>query len=123
MPVLNAPPEPTHDLPHARFTSLATPLRGTRETSIWRVRLEVGGEATRHSVTREEIFIVLSGAARVLWDDSSHEARPGDAIVVPANVPFALECAGTEAVELLCCLPVGGQARLGEQLFTPPWAL
>jgi quercetin dioxygenase-like cupin family protein len=123
MPILNAPPEPTHALPHARFTSLATPQRGTRETSVWRVRLESGGEPARHSVTREEIFVVLSGTARVLWDDASQEARPGDAIVVPADVPFALDCAGPEPVELLCCLPVGGQARLGDQLFTPPWAL
>lgn len=122
MPVLQAPPHATHQLPHAHFTSLATPSRGSRETSVWRVRLDPGGEPARHSVTREEIFVVLSGRARVQWEDVAHEAGAGDAIVVPARVQFALGCAGAEPVELLCCLPVGGQAQLGDQLFTPPWA-
>lgn len=122
MPILRAPAAATHQLPHAQFTSLATPSRGTRETSIWRVRLDVGGEPARHSVTREEIFVVLSGRARVHWEDAAHEAGPGDSIVVPPHVSFALECASAEPAELLCCLPVGGQAQLGDRLFTPPWA-
>ena len=122
MPVIKAPEVATHSLPHAQFTSLATPSRGARETSVWRVSLAAGGEPARHSVTREEIFVVLSGRARVRWDDTAHEAGPGDAIVVPAHQSFALDCAGSEPVELLCCFPVGGQAQLGDQLFTPPWA-
>jgi hypothetical protein len=29
---------------------------------------------------------------------------------------------GDEPLLALACLPVGGQARIGDQSFTPPWA-
>lgn len=122
MPVLSAPKATSHALPHAQFTSLATPRLGSRETSVWRVRLLPGGEPALHSVTREEIFVVLQGTARVLIDGQSHEAAEGAAIVVPRDVSFGLCSADDREVELLCCLPVGGQARLDGQVFTPPWA-
>lgn len=126
MPVLSAPERPTHSLPHAEFTSLATPSRGSTETSVWRVHLRPGGEPTWHSVTREEIFVVLSGELRVRWRDTdTHDTlRSGDVLVVPVGRVFALDAQGELPAELLCCLPVGGQAQLpGGEAFTPPWAL
>jgi quercetin dioxygenase-like cupin family protein len=123
MPVLTAPPGFTHELPHARFRSLATPNRGARETSVWRVSVDPGVDGAPHWLTREEIFVVLSGSARASFDGTVQLANAGDAIVVPPHVEFALTCVGEEPAELLCCLPVGGQARLGSgDAFTPPWA-
>lgn len=123
MPVLTGPLVATHSLPNAQFTSLATPTRGSRETSVWRVRLEAGGAPVPHSVTREEIFVVLSGTVRVQWEDSAQNAKPGDVILVPPQVRFALACANDQPAEMLCCLPVGGQACLPDGVaFTPPWA-
>ena len=122
MPVIPAPPAPTHDLPHARFTSLATPSRGSRETAMWRVTLAPGAEPTPHSLTREELFFVLAGTAHVTLDGVAATAGPGDAIAVPPGVVFALANGGDAPVELLCCMPVGGQARLDGRTFTPPWA-
>ena len=50
-------------------------------------------------------------------------ARAGDSIVVPAGAPFSLSNDGSGDLRLLCCLPVGGQARVGDgEPFTPPWA-
>jgi quercetin dioxygenase-like cupin family protein len=123
MPVIPASDAPVHVLPHAHFTSLVTPRRGARETSVWRVTLNAGAPATRHSLTREEIFVVLRGSARVAWEGESQLAAAGDAILVPAGVSFALCAEGRDGAELLCCLPVGGQAQLPDgRLFTPPWA-
>jgi mannose-6-phosphate isomerase-like protein (cupin superfamily) len=74
-------------------------------------------------LTREEVFVVLKGAASLRFADGHEEATAGDAIVVPAGVDFELTASGNEPVELVCCLPVGGQARLGDgTTFTPPWA-
>lgn len=123
MPIIPAPSCVSHELPHAQFTSLATPRLGSRETSLWRVRLLPGSEPTLHSVTREEIFVVLRGKARVQIAHALHEVGEGAAIVVPPDVSFGLSSADDQPVDLLCCLPVGGQARLGDgPLFTPPWA-
>ncbi len=123
MPVLPAPAEPTHDLGGARFTSLATPTRGARDTSVWQVEIEAGTPAKPHSLTREEVFVVLEGTASVRLAGDDDTARAGDAIVVPAGIPFELSNASDGRLRLLCCMPVGGQARLEDgTTFTPPWA-
>ena len=124
MPVLPAPPAHTHELPGTRFTSLATPSRGTAETCVWTVEMAPGTLATPHELTREEVFVVLAGTADVTIGDDHAEAGPGDAIVVPPGVPFALQPAAGSALRALCVLPVGGQATLGNgSSFTPPWSL
>lgn len=123
MPVLPAPSSPTHVLPGSTFTSLASPARGSVSTSIWRVALAPGTPATPHEVTREEIFIILSGRANVQIAGERREAAAGDAIVVPPDTRFEISNAGYEALEALCCLPVGGRARLADgTTFVPPWA-
>jgi quercetin dioxygenase-like cupin family protein len=123
MPVIPAPPSATHQLEGARFTSLATPSRGSRDTAVWRVEIEPGTPPVPHSLTREEVFVVLDGEAAVEIDGQSSTARTGDAIVVPAEVEFRIANAGADPVHLLCCFPVGGQARIADgAAFTPPWA-
>ena len=123
MAVITAPAEATHTLGSTRFTSLATPSRGSQETSVWRVDIAPGTPATPHSLTREEVFVVLDGEATVEIDGVGDVAGPGDAIVVPAGVEFALANDGDQPLRLLCCLPVGGQGRIADgDPFTPPWA-
>jgi mannose-6-phosphate isomerase-like protein (cupin superfamily) len=123
MPVIAAPRAPTHDLGGTRFTSLATPSRGSTDTCVWRVEIDPGVPATPHQLTREEVFVVLSGRASVRLGGELREAMVGDAIVVPPDTPFELSAAGAEPLRALCCLPVGGQARLADgSTFTPPWA-
>src|SRR3954467_12872595 len=63
MSIVPAPPGPTHELPGTRFTSLATPSRGSAETAVWTVEIDPGTPVTPHSLTREEVFVVLDGAA------------------------------------------------------------
>ena len=123
MPVLPAPLIATHTLDGARFTSLATPTRGSTDTSVWRVELAPGHPATLHELTREEVFVVLSGRARVRLGDERNDAVPGDAIVVPPNTPFEISVAGSEPLRAICCMPVGGEARLPDgTTFPPPWS-
>ena len=123
MAVLPAPSAPTHELGGARFTSLATPSRGSTDTSVWLVEITPGTAPTPHQLTREEVFVVLAGRAQVLLDGNESVADVGDAIVVPPGVVFALAPAGDEPLRAVCCLPVGGQGQLEDgEPFTPPWA-
>ena len=123
MAVIIAPSEATHTLGSTRFTSLATPSRGSQETAVWRVDIAPSTPATPHSLTREEVFVVLDGEATVEIDGVRQSARPGDAIVVPAEAQLALANEGDQPLRLLCCLPVGGQGRVADgEPFTPPWA-
>ncbi len=123
MPVLTAPTAPTHQLPGTSFTSLATPTLGSLETSVWKVSVAAGTEPTPHSLTRGEVFVVLAGTASVRIGATVQTATAGDVIIVPAETEFELANAGTDTLEAMCCMPVGGQARIGDgEAFTPPWA-
>ena len=123
MSVLRAPRAPTHDLGGARFTSLATPTRGATDTAVWIVEILPGTPATPHTLTREEVFVVLAGAASVTIGGRDDVARVGDAILVPADVDFEITNAGETPLRLVCCFPIGGQARVADgDAFTPPWA-
>ena len=123
MPVVTAPSSPTHDLGHTRFTSLASPSRGSCETSIWQVEIDAGSEPTPHSLSREELFVVLAGTAIVRIDGVEETACAGDAIIVPPGVMFELHNGASAPLRLLCCMPVGGQACMSDGAsFTPPWA-
>ncbi|HZX56407.1 MAG TPA: cupin domain-containing protein [Ilumatobacteraceae bacterium] len=123
MSVIQAPPAPTHDLGGTRFTSLATPTRGSNETAVWQVEIEPGTPPTPHSMTREEVFVVLAGRATVRIGEGTSVADVGDAIVIPTDTEFELSNVDTTVLRLLCCSPVGAMAQLGDdQPFTPPWA-
>lgn len=122
MAVITPPDRPTHEAEGVRFTTLATPSRGTTETSIWQVELAPGAPGVPHQVTREELFHVLHGRLTVSIDGQRHEAAPGDTVAIPPDTTFALANERDEPARALVCFPVGGQARTGDGTFTPPWA-
>lgn len=117
---------PVFELPHAPgvvFTGLASPKRGSKEVSAWRVELAPRTPGTPHSVTREEIFVAIRGEAVVTIAGTEHRLAAGGAVVVPANTPFSLANEASEAFEAVVVFPVGGQAVMpGGGAFTPPWA-
>lgn len=49
----------------------------------------------------EEIYLVLSGRARIHQDGRTHLLGPGDALRAPAGTEHDLACAGTEPLEVL----------------------
>jgi quercetin dioxygenase-like cupin family protein len=123
MSVVTAPIAPTHELPGTRFTRLVAPSTGSTEVSVWRVEIDPGTQPTPHEVTREEVFLVLSGRAVLHLAGDTFEASTGDAMVIPPHTRFSLANAGEDPLTMVTYLPVGGQARLPEgEPFTPPWA-
>ena len=135
MPVVRSTDAATFTLPDAVFTALAAPSRGSSENSVWRVRLSSTQAGAVHTLDREEVLVAVSGRAIATLAGEEHVVAEGDAIVVPAGVPFALRCAsrdddepegtdtGLPAFEAVAVLPVGGRACLiGQEPFTPPWA-
>jgi quercetin dioxygenase-like cupin family protein len=123
MPVLPASLSRTHEIPGARFTTLASPRLGSSETSVWRLELDAGASPVPHQVTREEIFVALEGEALATLDGVAQRVRPGDCLVLPPGVEFSLAATGEQPFGALVCLPVGGQAAMQKgEPFTPPWA-
>lgn len=124
MPKIDNSQSQNFDIPGVRFTPVASPSRGSRETGIWRARLAPGQEGVLHHMTREEILVVTAGEGLVRIDGHTETLKPGDAYAVPAFTDFQLECAGTEPCELMVVLPVGGRGVIGnEPSFVPPWSV
>lgn len=123
MPVFPRPTVPTEEFPGIRFTTLVAPRFGSSDVAVCRVDIDPGTPATPHSLTREEIFVVLAGTAEVHVEDTAHQARPGDTILIPANTEFGITSADASVLELVVVLPVGGELNVpGGTMFQPPWS-
>lgn len=122
MPVITREQAPTFDLPGATITGLASPSRGATDVAAWRVRFEGGHASPPHSLDREEVFVVLTGAVTARYGDRSETAHAGGALVVPSGTEFSLVAQDGPA-EAVCMLPIGGTALLDGQRIVPPWAV
>ncbi|WP_405497909.1 cupin domain-containing protein [Nocardia sp. NBC_00511] len=123
MPLIKSADAPTFAGPRMIAVGLAAPSRGSTENSVWRFTLEPGSAGHQHAVSREEIFIALSGSARATIAGEVHDFRAGDALVVPADTLFDLAVPGDEPFEAVAILPVGAFAQSpGQDPISPPWA-
>jgi quercetin dioxygenase-like cupin family protein len=122
MAIIHKLDAPVFSLPGLTVQALASPRRGALETSMWQIALSPGAPGVPHSVTREEIFVALSGKATVTLNGEELELSAGDALVVPANVQFSLANPTEQPFCAIVSLPVGGQAVTADGSFTPPWA-
>jgi quercetin dioxygenase-like cupin family protein len=121
MPVIAAADAPVFDAGGATIVGLASPSRGSVETSAWRVRLEPAQPSPPHALSREEILVVLEGSLTARYGDREETADAGGALIIPPGQQVTLLAAG-DAAEAVCILPTGGQAITDAGVFTPPWA-
>ncbi|MET3898359.1 mannose-6-phosphate isomerase-like protein (cupin superfamily) [Devosia sp. UYZn731] len=123
MPLITAASAPQFTIPGVTFTGLASPTRGASDTAVWTLSLAPGSVGTTHQLTREEIFVCLSGTASIRLGDEVLTLSPGDTLIVPPHTDFGLDNPGDTPLTALAVFPVGGQAILpGQAPFTPPWA-
>jgi quercetin dioxygenase-like cupin family protein len=127
MPVIFAADAPRFslaDAPLTVFTGLASPSRGARETSVWRVALGPRTPASAHSLDHEEVIVGLSGQAVVRIDGEEYSVRAGDTIIVPSGTNFSLANPHADPFEAMAVLPVGARASMGSgEWFMPPWTV
>ena len=124
MTTIHAPEAPRFDLPGLVFTGLASPSRGSSELCTWRLEIEPGfASPDAHTLDRDEIFMVVSGAIRLGPDDERVGA--GDAAVVPAGAPIQVSNVGDGAAEVIVAIAAGFRATAGDgtEMGTPPWAV
>lgn len=69
-----------------------------------------GAASPYHLHTREdEVFIVISGTARLWCGDDEMEAPEGGLVFLPRHVPHAYRVASAAADLLIICTPAGGE--------------
>ncbi len=122
MTVISSTTAPTFVEGGTFVTGLASPSRGSSEIAAWRLQLAPGAASPEHTLTREEVFVVLSGHAVASLDGIRHEIGGGDALVVSPGVPFAIANERDAPFEAVACMRCGGLAQVGDETFAPPWA-
>jgi quercetin dioxygenase-like cupin family protein len=112
-----------HELHGARFSSFAAPARGSRELCAWRLDVAPGSVGTGHTVSREEVLLMLTGTLHVTVGDAAAEASgPGDVIVVPPGGSLRVDNPGDEPASAWVTTSVGLQATLADgSTLSPPW--
>ncbi len=111
------------DIPGVRFTSFASPSRGSAQTCVWRIDVEPGlTSPEHHTLDQDEVFVVLEGTVRLTPDGEPLTA--GDAAVVPAGEPIQLTNVGDGPARLHVAVRAGFSAVMsdGTPIGTPPWA-
>jgi mannose-6-phosphate isomerase-like protein (cupin superfamily) len=123
MTVISSLSAPTFEAGGTSVIGLASPSRGAREVSAWRLTLAPGSSSPEHSLTHEEVFVALTGSAVATVSGVRHEVGPGDALVVAPDRPFTLANEQSIPFEAVACMRCGGEARVGDERFAPPWAV
>jgi mannose-6-phosphate isomerase-like protein (cupin superfamily) len=101
---------------------IAVPSRGTAELAIWHLEVVPGVHGEEHTVDHEEVFVVRTGRLSGTLGGEPCEVGPGDALIVPPGVPFALSNSGTEPASAVVCTSAGVTARLNGHTVVPPWS-
>ncbi|MBA2419176.1 MAG: cupin domain-containing protein [Nocardioidaceae bacterium] len=122
MVVIRSAETTAHELHGSRFTSYAAPATGSGELCVWRVDVAANTPGTTHTVSREEVLVLVAGNLRAVIDDDAQELATGDAVIVPAGSTFRLDNASEEVATAWVSTSVGFQATLqdGSRL-VPPW--
>ncbi|TQS42415.1 cupin domain-containing protein [Cryptosporangium phraense] len=121
MPVLSE--AVVHEIHGSRFSSYVRPGSGSVELCAWRLDVPAGTTGVPHRPSREEVLVVLGGAARVTIDGVAQIAGVGDVVLVPAGADFQIDVDGEEPLRAWVTTSVGLTAELPDgTTMTPPWA-
>ncbi|NJC68996.1 cupin domain-containing protein [Planosporangium thailandense] len=122
MPLTRDADARAHQMHGFTFRSLATPSLGSPELAVWAVDAPAGSSSPRHTMSRDEVFIVHTGRLVATIDDEKLELAPGDALTVPAGAEFAVANPFAEPARAVACTTAGMHATVGGQTIAPPWA-
>ncbi|MBL1107705.1 cupin domain-containing protein [Streptomyces sp. 5-8] len=123
MPVVRSSEAVTHEIHGARFVSYATPLTGSKELCAWRGEIPAGTEAPAHTVSREEIFLLLVGELLMTLDGRTERISAGDTVIVNPGSTLAVENPTDHTAISWVTTSIGLEAQLADGTrITPPWA-
>lgn len=122
MPVLRPSDAVVHELHGSRFSSYVAPGAGSTELCAWRVEVPPGTFGVAHTVSREEVLLVLGGTVRVNLDGVESRADTGDVVHVPAGSTLQLDNHAAASAVAWVTTSVGFEAVLADGgRITPPW--
>ena len=124
MPYVRSAEAVVHEIHGVRFTAHANPGTGSKEVCAWLGEVPAGTVGVPHTVSKEEVLLVLSGALHVTLDGTPAPAAagPGDAVLVPAGTMLQVGNPGSEPVAAWVTTSVGLEATTADgSVIRPPW--
>lgn len=126
MPFVPAADATIHELHGTRFVSYVAPATGSRELCAWRTEVPGGVTPTPHRISREEVFLVLSGVLDLTIDGETRRMTAGDAAVAPPGSSLRLanpSDPSDQPTRIWVCTGIGLRATLDDgSVVAPPWA-
>ncbi|WP_329310971.1 cupin domain-containing protein [Streptomyces sp. NBC_01262] len=122
MPFVHAADAVVHELHGVRFVSYANSGLGSTELCAWRGEIPAGTEGPAHRISREEVFLLLSGSLRLSLDGEARLLSPGDVAVAPAGTLLGVANPTAEPATMWVTTSLGLEAELADgSRISPPW--
>lgn len=122
MPVVRQADAVEHRLHGAVFHSFAAPASGSRELCAWRLEVAAGSQGVAHRVTREEVFLLLTGELTITLDGVTSTLRPGEVALIPAGSELKVDGPATGPASAWVTTSVGLEATMPDgSRISPPW--
>lgn len=123
MPFITAADAVVHEIHGVRFVSYAAPARGSQELCAWRGEVPAGVAGPSHTITREEVFLVLTGSLELTIDGEKRLLEPGDAAVARPGSSIGVRNSMEEPATMWVTTSIGLEATLADgSRIAPPWA-
>jgi len=104
----NATPENSRAIPGALFHFLATGEQANHQYSLIYIEVYKGNEPPAHTHKHEdEAYYILEGNLKFWIGDEMYEAKAGDFIFLPRNIPHKFELLSDRVKELMWLTPAG----------------
>ena len=123
MPVVRTADAKVHELHAARFVAYANPATGSRELCAWRTEIPAGTVGQAHTITREEILLVLTGSLRFTVDGEAHDLTAGDVLIANPGSALRVDNHSDGPAHIWATTSVGLEAVMADGTrIRPPWA-
>jgi quercetin dioxygenase-like cupin family protein len=96
--------------PSGLVTTLASPAQGGAGLAVWRMDITPGAAGPVHAYDTEQVWTVISGAARVELDGGAVTVAPGDTLVIPAGATRQMIADSQAGVSAISITPAGTRA-------------
>ncbi|MGI5141083.1 MULTISPECIES: cupin domain-containing protein [unclassified Streptomyces] len=114
MPVVRSRQAVTREMHGARFVAYATSSTGSKELCAWRGEIPAGTRAPLHTVSREEIFHLLSGELLITLDGRTERITAGDTVIVNPGTTLGVENPTGEVAVSWVTTSIGLEAELAD---------
>jgi quercetin dioxygenase-like cupin family protein len=123
VPVTRLSDSRVHTTPNATMRTYSSPSLNGASLAVWRTEMAAGAVGPTHTISAEQVLVVVAGRLAVAFAEAEVQAGPGDSVCVPAQELRTLRNAGEEPLTFVAASAAGAVAQVdGGEPVVVPWA-